>query len=225
LYNNFLYYYTIKQSVRKGFKLETIQKRERYYALFSRLLLSEVQKEILKKIEKSDEFEILFPTYSKWEKRKKENLEKIITHYLNVDFTDISILHLIPYESFYTREDAMIESGGANPVVEIYNEQGFRANLDKARAVSPDHIGIELEFMKILIENEKEAIERGKDELAKEFKKLQKDFLKNHILKFAPMYLINVAEEARTPFYKDLAKSALEFLLEDLEYLSNEERV
>ncbi len=198
------------------------EKREKYYALFSRLLLSEISKEVLKKIERSDEFEILFPTYSKWEKREKESLENIIKFYLNVDFTDISILHLIPYETFYIREDAMIESGGDNPVISYYNRQGFRVDLDRARAVSPDHIGIELEFMKILIEKEREALKRDR-EFAKNFRSIQKDFLKNHILRFAPMYLINVAEEARTPFYKDVAKSSLEFLLEDLEYLEGKE--
>ncbi len=41
----------------------------------------------------------------------------------------------------------MIESGGDNPVLSLYNSFDFRVELDKARVVSPDHIGVELEFL------------------------------------------------------------------------------
>ncbi len=56
------------------------------------------------------------------------------------------LLHLVPYESFYIRGDQMIESGGDNPVLSLYNSFDFRVEGDKARVVSPDHIGVELEF-------------------------------------------------------------------------------
>ena len=193
--------------------------RNAYYALFSALFLHEIDKESLKNIENSQDFETIFPTFSKWEIRDQKSREKLIKENLNVDFTDITILHLIPYESFYTREDGMIESGGDNPVISFYNDNGFRVDLDRARAVSPDHIAIELEFMHLLTNSEIEALKDENKEALQELKKLQKEFLQNHILKFAPMYLINVYEEARTPFYKDASKALLEFLLEDYKYL------
>ncbi len=200
-----------------------IEKRESFYKLLSKIFISEIDEDSLKRIENSKEFKLLFPEYSRWEERTKKSRYKLIHEVLNVDYTDIAIMHLIPYESFYVREDAMIESGGANPVTQIYNEYGYRVNLDKARAVSGDHLGIELGFMALLIEMQKEAFRENKSERAEFFKKEQLKFLKEHILQFAPMYLINIAEQARTPFYKDSAKLAIEFLLEDLEYLSNNE--
>ncbi len=189
------------------------------YDLLSRIFLSELDGDTLAKIEKLPKFEELFPTYYQWEERQKRSRYKLINELLNVDFTDITIMHLIPYESFYVREDGMIESGGANPVVQIYNDFGFRVDLDRARALSPDHIGIELEFMKMLAEAEGKAQENEDEEAIKQLRREQRDFLRYHLLQFAPMYLINVAEQARTPFYKDAAKLALEFLLEDYEYL------
>jgi len=195
------------------------KQRVNLYKLLSRVFLLEMTEDSLKNIEKLENFEELYPTYSKWDERKNKSRYKLIHEVLNVDFTDIAIMHMIPYETFYTRDDARIESGGANPVVQLYNEYDYRVNLDVARAVSGDHIGIELEFMAMLINAEIKATEEGEEEAVKEIQKKELDFLKEHLLQFAPMYLLNVAEQARTPFYKDSAKLALEFLLEDFEHL------
>ena len=203
--------------------MENIEKRESFYKLLSRIFISEMNEDSLKKIETSKDFELLFPTYSKWDERIKKSRYKLIHEVLNVDYTDIAIMHLVPYESFYVRDDGMIESGGANPVTQMYNEYGYRVNLDQARAVSGDHLGIELGFMSLLIDMQKEALKENNLDRADYFQKEQLKFLKEHILQFAPMYLINIAEQARTPFYKDSAKLAIEFLLEDLEYLSTNE--
>ena len=201
--------------------MQSIEKRESFYKLLSRIFLSEMDEDSLKKIENSKDFDLLFPEYSTWEERTKRSRYKLINEVLNVDYTDIAIMHLVPYESFYVRDDAMIESGGANPITQLYNEYGYRVNLDEARAVSGDHFGIELGFMTVLLELQKEAHENNDKDKVDYYKEEQLKFLKEHILQFAPMYLINIAEQARTPFYKDSAKLAIEFLLEDLEYLTN----
>ncbi len=56
----------------------------------------------------------------------------------------------------------------------------------------------------------------------KELKEVQRDFLNKHLLQWAPMYLINMKFEARTPLYYDAADMALEFILSDNEYLVSE---
>lgn len=198
-------------------------KRKALYSLISRIFIIEMDEDTLSKIEKIENFKDMFPEYYKWDKRQKLSRYKLIHEVLNVDFTDIAIMHLIPYETFYTREDGMIESGGSNPVVQIYNDYGYRVDLDKARVVSPDHIGVELEFMSMLIDAQKRAEDDDDIKAVKRLKDEQKRFLEEHILAFAPLYLINVAEQARTPFYKDAAKLALEFLMEDYEYLNRAE--
>jgi len=202
--------------------LDITNSRKTLYSLTSRIFIIEMDADTLSKIEKIKNFKEMFPDYFKWDKRQKLSRYKLINEVLNVDFTDIAIMHLIPYETFYTREDGMIESGGSNPVLQIYNDYGYRVNLDRARVVSPDHIGVELEFMSMLIDAQKKAEDSEDFEASKILKDEQKRFLEEHLLAFAPMYLINVAEQARTPFYKDAAKLALEFLLEDYEYLTNE---
>ena len=131
-------------------------------------------------------------------------------------------MHLVPYESFYTRDDQMIESGGDNPVLDLYHEFDFSVELSKARVVSPDHIGIELEFMyKLCIAALKALDADDKDSLCELFQ-VQRAFLKEHLLEWTPLFLINAKRESRTPLYHDGTELTLEFLLSDFEYLSGQ---
>ena len=190
------------------------------YALLSRLTMSEVDEGLLKSIEEDENILSFFPTYKTWKKRDKFDRKELIEKYLNVDFTNLFLLHLIPYESFYTREDQMMETGGDNPVQAIFNAFEFRVELDKARVMSADHIGIELEFMYELCRAEMKALEENDIEIAKQLAQLQYGFMKDHIVEWMPMYLLNVKNEAGTAFYFDLADFTLEFILSDFEYLS-----
>ena len=191
------------------------------YALLSRLTMSEVDESLLKSIEEDENILSFFPTYATWKKRDEYNRKELIERYLNVDFTNLFLLHLIPYESFYTREDQMMETGGDNPVQAIFNAFEFKVELDKARVMAADHIGVELEFMYELCKAELKALEDGDIEIAKQLAQLQYGFMRDHIVEWMPMYLLNVKNEAGTAFYFDLADFVLEFILSDFEYLSN----
>ncbi len=202
--------------------LEDIENRAALYALISRLMITEVDEEFLKSIESNREILELFPNYKNWEKRKEFNGTILKERYLDVDFTNLSLLHLVPYETFYTRDDQMVESAGENPVVEIYDSLNFDVNLEKGRVVSPDHIGIELEFMYMLCDSMKKAFDNNDNDALHEFLLIQRGFLKDHLLNWAPMYLINVKKESRTPLYHDGAELTLEFILSDYEYVNEQ---
>ncbi|WP_457746039.1 TorD/DmsD family molecular chaperone [Sulfurimonas sp.] len=190
------------------------------YALLSRLLMSEVDEGLLKSIEADENMLAFFPTYKDWARREEFNTKELIKQFLDVDFTNLFLLHLIPYESFYMREDQMMETGGDNPVQAIFNAFEFNVELDKARVMSADHIGIELEFMYELCKAELKALEDGNTKIATEIAQLQYGFMRDHVVEWAPMYLMNVKSEAATAFYYDLADFAIEFILSDFEYLS-----
>ena len=200
---------------------EEIDNRITLYSLISRLMIIEVDMEFLEFIEKNIEILELFPNYKEWDKRKEFSNKILKERYLDVDYANLFLLHLVPYESFYKRDDQMIESGGDNPVLALYNNLDFRVELDKARVVSPDHIGIELEFMYMLTTALKKAF-KADDKLGiKEILQVQKGFLQEHLLDWSPMFLINMKREARTALYHDGAELALEFLLSDFEYICN----
>ena len=199
---------------------QEIENRIALYALISRLMLVEVNEAFLEQIENDETLLSFFPNYRDWAKRKEFSQTELIEQYYNVDFTNLFLMHLVPYESFYTRDDQMIESGGDNPVIELYNDLDFRVELDAARVVSADHIGVELEFMYMLCTAMKKALDAEDKEGVCELLEVQRAFLKEHLLEWAPMFLINAKRESRTPLYHDGSELTLEFLLSDFEYVN-----
>jgi putative dimethyl sulfoxide reductase chaperone len=202
--------------------MQQTQARINIYALLSRILLQELDDTLLQTIKNDANILEFFPTFKDWKALDEVADAKLLAEYLNPDFVNLSLLHLIPYETFYTREDQMIETGGANPVTDIYSAYDFIVDYEVARTVSSDHIGIELEFMHHLASAELKALEENDQEALKELQGVQKEFLNKHLLQWAPLYLINMKFEARTPLYYDAADMALEFILSDNEYLTSE---
>ena len=199
---------------------QEIENRIAIYALISRLMLVEVDETFLENIEKDDTLLSFFPNYIEWDKRKEFSNRELIEQYYNVDFTNLFLMHLVPYESFYTRDDQMIESGGDNPIVQLYNDLDFRVELDTARVVSADHIGVELEFMYMLCVALQKALDAEDKDGICELLQVQRAFLKEHLLGWVPLFLIDAKRESRTPLYHDGAELALEFLLSDFEYVT-----
>ncbi len=199
--------------------MQQTQARVNIYALLSRILLQELDVKSLKLIKEDENILDFFPTLKEWKPFAELEENKLLDEYLNPDFVNLSVLHLIPYESFYIREDQMVETGGANPVTDMYSAYNFMVDYEASRTVSSDHIGVEMEFMHHLCLGELKALEDGNVEAVKEFQDVQSKFLNKHLLQWAPLYLINMKFEARTPLYYDGAEMAMEFILSDNEYL------
>jgi len=202
--------------------MQQTQSRVNLYALLSRILLLELDVETLKMMKNDENIIDFFPTLKEWKPLHELDEATLLDEMINPDFVNLSILHLIPYETFYTREDQMIETGGANPVTDIYSAYDFMVDYELSRTLSSDHIGVELEFMHHLAQAEMMALEKEDAEAVKELKVAQHEFLNKHLLRWAPLYLINMKYEARTPLYHDAAEMALEFMLSDNEYLTSE---
>jgi putative dimethyl sulfoxide reductase chaperone len=200
--------------------MDEIIARSNNYALLSRILLQELDTDILETLNTDPIILEFLPHWNDWGVRLTTPHQKLLEEYLNPDFTNLAILHLVPYETFYTRADQMIETGGANPVTDIYSAYDFIVDYEVARVVSADHIGIEMEFMHHLALAELKAFQENDAEAVKELQEVAHTFLNKHLLQWAPLYLINMKYEARTPLYYDVAEMALEFILTDNEMLS-----
>nr|WP_321268087.1 molecular chaperone TorD family protein [uncultured Sulfurimonas sp.] len=199
--------------------MQQTQARVNIYALMSRILLQELDVKTFKMIKEDKNILDFFPTLKEWKPLSEISEDKLLEEFINPDFVNLSILHLIPYESFYVREDQMVETGGANPVTDMYSAYNFMVDYEASRTVSSDHIGVEFEFMHHLCLAEDKALSEGDMHSVKEIREVELEFLNKHLLKWAPLYLINMKFEARTPLYYDAADMALEFLLSDNEYL------
>ncbi|MDF1882532.1 molecular chaperone TorD family protein [Sulfurimonas sp. SAG-AH-194-C21] len=202
--------------------MQQTESRINLYALLSRIMLQELDVKMLQMIKKDENILDFFPTLKEWAPLTELDEQKLLEEVINPDFVNLSVLHLIPYETFYTRDDQMIETGGANPVTDIYSAYDFMVDYEVARTLSSDHIGVELEFMHHLANAELQALKDDNENAVKELRETQHEFLNKHLLQWAPMYLINMKYEARTPLYYDAAEMALEFMLSDNEYLTSE---
>jgi len=202
--------------------MDEIIARSNIYGLLSRILLQELDADTLQTLKNDPTVLEFFPHWNDWEQRTNVPEQQLLEEYLNPDFVNLSILHLVPYETFYTRPDQMIETGGANPVTDMYSAYDFVVDYEIARVVSADHIGIELEFMHHLCEAQRKAFEENDMDAVKDLMNIQHQFLNTHLLKWAPMYLINMKFEARTPLYYDAAETAMEFILSENEMLIKE---
>ena len=111
----------------------------------------------------------------------------------------------------------MIESGGANPLATFLTKYGFEADLAAARSLSPDHLGIELELMAVLCGKEADA---ETPEVARQVRRVELELLTEHLLSWAPVYLIAAKRNARTTLYGEGADALLHFLHQDHEALS-----
>lgn len=133
---------------------------------------------------------------------------------LDADFVHLTVVNLVPYESFFRRADGQLELGGANPVAEFFQRYGFEADLAAARSLAPDHLGIELELMSVLC-----AHEAAGGPAAADARRVQHELLTGHLLAWAPVYLLAARRNAHTALYREGADATLEFLLADAEAL------
>jgi len=197
---------------------ERLRLREFYYTLISRLLVAEIDKETIDAIKSDDTLRSLF-VYSKEADDYLSGDTQKIAEDLAAHFVDLFLIRLVPYETFYTSEDQMVNSGTENETMVFYKKYGFDVELLRARVVSADHIGVEFEFLMNLVKAQREALGDGSDEYADTAIKVQKEFMEAHLLPFALMFLPALLDASKTPFYKDVAEIALEFLLSDYEEL------
>jgi TorA maturation chaperone TorD len=178
--------------------------RAHIYTFFSRLFIREMD-DTLEAALSSDLGRALLPGWDGAQDRTA----------LDADFVNLTVVNVTPYESFYVREDGMVESGGANPLAAFLLKYGFEADLAAARSISADHIGIELELMGVFCARQAEALHDNQTDYATRIQQVQVEFLREHLLRWAPVYFLAVQRTAKTTLYREGADAALQFLLTD----------
>lgn len=200
-------------------KIQENQARINMYAFISRLLVEEVDEKLLENIKHNKELLELFPYTKQWETFYQKSTKEIIEEDLNVDYTTIFILNVYPYESVFMNDEGHINPTPTNPTLQFYLENGYEVDLNKTRVLSPDHLALELEFMITLIQEQLKSYSINNIEEEKKYLDLQKKFMENHILQWAPIYLMAARDMAETPFYYDVCQLSLDFIMSDYEYI------
>ncbi len=127
--------------------------------------------------------------------------------------------YLTPYESVYrgryTDERGEVHLGGLSgpetlEVVAFYREYGME--VDPQKNLLPDFAGVELDFLRLLSERESQAWAAGDGEAARTWLDAERRFLLDHALLWLPELCDNMAQRARQPFYRVVARIAAAFL-------------
>lgn len=104
-----------------------------------------------------------------------------------------------PWESVYTSSKRLLLQEASDAVRAAYEEIGLEVGASR---VLPDHIGIELNFMGVLLEKI-EADSGGDNSRAK----CAKEFFNAHLQSWVPRFAADMERAAETPLYKAVARS------------------
>jgi len=147
---------------------------------------------------------------------KNESQEEILKR-MSIDrtrlFRGISEKHSPPppYESFYREQRPSGETSA--DVCRFYSRLGV--TLLEGWTESPDYLGVEIDFMRLLCLGEEEAWLNHQPEKALKLLRASADFLNKHLLKWAPRFFEKMVEMADLDFYRGLAKLTSGFLMVD----------
>lgn len=121
---------------------------------------------------------------------------------------------LVPlFESVYL--EGKLYQDSTLQIARLYDEAGLR--LTEKFKLPPDHISLELEFMSYLLYQEIDARKNEDTELIEEAVQFRQEVLHKHLGKFASKLLTKMEQGARTPFYRNVAPLAREFLQRELD--------
>jgi len=111
-----------------------------------------------------------------------------------------------PWESVYTSAKKLMMQEAYDKVASFYKEIGLDINNPDIMA---DHIGAELNFMAILLQKISHEPERRLY-----YMDMSKNFLNEHLVRWAPQFTLDMEGATNSKFYKALAQVTRNFIIE-----------
>ncbi len=115
-----------------------------------------------------------------------------------------------PYESLYRSSEAGEDNSFLLQLTEFYHHAQAAILSESAERV--DYLGIELDLMRLLCDEESRATGRGDTIQAAHFSRLQQHFLHEHLLAWAPRYCESFISQTAAGFYRGVVQLVLGFL-------------
>ncbi len=117
---------------------------------------------------------------------------------------------VVPHESYYADENRRI-GGHVTAAVKMYYDAAA-AELTGACLELPDHVGVELEFMKFLCDLEAQFWQASNEEGLRRCMDFQEGFLADHLLRWYRELCEKIRNETSLEIYRALARLTVEFL-------------
>ncbi len=123
-----------------------------------------------------------------------------------------------PYESLYIQAIPQDIIGALN---KAYAQKGYSVVRDVRE--SSEYIGVEINFMQLLCEQELTALERDEQTAAEEAQQKQIEFFTKHLGRWAVAAAEEMLKFAKTDFYRAIALLLRDFMQDEADYLCAEE--
>jgi TorA maturation chaperone TorD len=109
---------------------------------------------------------------------------------------------LPPYESLY--RTGRLQEKPAQDIHRLFSKMGVHVPEEWHQPL--DYIGVELDFMRLLCEKEREAWKENRQDSILEVVKIEESFLKNHVGLWVFGFCEKMMEQAREDFYRGIAQ-------------------
>lgn len=151
---------------------------------------------------------------------KNEDLEDVAADYAKTFLAagEATGVAAFPYESIYTNKKHEIGGRTEQETLALYALHGWEPGKNMFRTMN-DHIGLELEFMAVLCEEELLACQTDNADRVAMSNRDQNEFLCNH-LKWAGAFCMDIGKYAKTEFYQAVGKVTSAFLEQEKEMLA-----
>lgn len=116
------------------------------------------------------------------------------------------------YESVYTSDRRLLGREARGEVLQFYRNNGL---VKGSWNDMEDHLALELEFMQILSSRTAESLKEGDDDAVFNGIRCQRDFVRDHLNNWLPMFAGDVLKFSETDFYKGIALVTLGYCEDD----------
>lgn len=194
-------------------KDEEAKKISAVYKLLSRVFIREVDVEFLRQLKTPCFYESLKNAGIDFgdkfiSQNEMELLEDLAVEYARLFLTGYNVAL---YESVYTDPSNRLYGDSTVNIAHFYQKCGL---MIVNKTLIPDHIGLELELMSYLKEKESISRQNGNKDTTK-WIEWQKEFISQHLGKWAKEFFRQVEAVAEHPFYREMAKLGSQFMQEE----------
>lgn len=190
---------------KKDLEIEEAKDIGAVYKLLSRVFIREVDDRFLREL-KTECFQesLISAGINLGDEFLNQDTERLLEN-LAVEYARLFIVpvygYISTYESVYIEERLLGES--TCQVSRFYEKCGLGLHN---KDIMADHIGLELELMSYLKQKEVTARQNGNQDTNNKWLELQKEFITQHLDKWAPQFFALVENTAIHPFYKEMAR-------------------
>ena len=203
---------------------EGAKTRSNIYGFLSSMFREEITAESLRQIKTPTIKEALTEMGLQYDIFSQKDQDKLLED-LAVEYARLFLgpdKHISPHESIHHQRDDGdwgAHWGGSTVDVKKFIET---AGLEYKQKYSgmPDHISVELEFMKEAAGREAQAIEEKDWEGALYCQKMEKKFISDHLIRWIPAFCDKIISRAEISFYGDLAGVTKDFITLEFEEIN-----